>query len=100
MSNVDLDLVVHVVDLEEEVFETEGVRIVVRAATTTRVLCGYKKMFKRNLGDDRPLSLLVNRIQRIVGEGVHVEVIDGKGQKASLSKTVLGKLRASYVAKK
>jgi len=99
VSKIDLDLVVHAVDLEEEVFEVEGVRIVIRTAPSTRVVCGYKALFKRNLGDDRQLSLLVNRIQRIVGEGVHVEVIDGKGQRPSHSKTLLGKLRASYVKK-
>lgn len=99
---------VSIADLEAEVFEHEGVRIVVRVPSSTRIICGYKNLFKRNLGDERSVSLLVKRIKRMVGQDIFVDVVDGYGTVisgikvfgynvvVSGEKVLLGTVRKSY----
>lgn len=97
MNKEVLENSVSILDLEEEIFEVEGIRVVIRAPTSQRVPCGYKKLFNRCLGDQRPLKLLLIRIERIIGEGVHLCVVDGTGHYVVNKKTLLGEIRESYV---
>lgn len=86
-------------ELEEEIFAQEGVRIVIRAPLTTRVVTTYKAAYERGLGNDRTLALLIARIDKIMGAGAYgVTAVLGNGQLAN-PKMLLRKIRDSYVAK-
>lgn len=82
--------------LETEVFAEEGVRVVIRAPQGQLLVCGYKKVFERKLGDERELDLLLRRIRKIIGQDVQFVVINGHGQLVTDHNTPLGDVRYSY----
>lgn len=82
--------------LEEEIFAEEGVRVIIRAPQGQLLTCGYKKVFERNLGDERELDLLFRRIRKIIGQDVQFVVINGYGLLVTNLNTPLMEIRDSY----
>lgn len=81
-------------EFEQDVFRTEGIRIVVRTPTTT-VVTRYET--KRKTNDHCDLLDLMDKICDFIGAH-HYAVVDGTGRLVD-PPILLGDLRKSYMPK-
>lgn len=82
-------------EFEDEVFELEGIRILVRCKKLQHVI-PYK--YTRKLGDDKTVESLIKRIKSCIVH-LEVEIIRGDGALVINPSTSLGTIRNSYIKK-
>lgn len=81
-------------DLESQIFEKEGVRVIIRA-NTNEDIPAYS--FERRLPDTSNLSDLKDRVARSLGDSNYeISVILGDGNTSPHGLTGMGKARNSY----